>query len=295
MTWKAWLATVLLLLTPHGIAQVVDQRVTDADGREMLLGRLSRQALASSPFSRWYSPGLAAYVPDEQVLRRLDLTGHEISVFLGTWCGDSQREVPRLLKTLDALDYPAAGLTLIGVNRARQQYKQSPNGEQEGKNIHRVPTVIVYRNGTEVGRIIESPVSSMEQDLLAITSGRAYTPNYRVVERLNALLLARGSAVVAEDAPAVARELKPASLHSGELRGFGYARLFQGELEDALAIFEVNRALFPQEAVVYEGLAQVHLEQGNDAQAVAAAQRTLELQPGSKRARDVLRTLGITP
>jgi len=42
-----------------------------------------------------------------------------------------------------------------------------------------VPTIIVYEKGKETGRIIETPVISLEKDLLAITSQQSYTPNYK--------------------------------------------------------------------------------------------------------------------
>jgi uncharacterized protein (DUF1015 family) len=34
--------------------------------------------------------------------------------------------------------------------------------------IEKVPTFIVYRNGEEIGRIIETPIKSMEEDLYEI-------------------------------------------------------------------------------------------------------------------------------
>ena len=87
-------------------------------------------------------------------------------MFFGTWCGDSHREVPRLLKILDAVKYPEQRLTLVAVNRK----KETPDGEDVPYNIKRVPTIIVQNKyGKEVGRIIESPNSgSLENDLLEI-------------------------------------------------------------------------------------------------------------------------------
>ena len=47
-----------------------------------------------------------------------------------------------------------------------------------GLNIHHVPTVIFYKNGNEIGRIIEYPVQLLEEDMVAILTGASYTPNY---------------------------------------------------------------------------------------------------------------------
>ena len=97
-----------------------------------------------------------------------------IKLFMGTWCRDSRREVPRIYRILDAAGFDESRLTLINVNRG----KNSPGEEEVGLNIHHVPTVILYKNGNEIGRIIESPVQLLEEDMIAILNDASYTPNY---------------------------------------------------------------------------------------------------------------------
>jgi hypothetical protein len=46
-------------------------------------------------------------------------------------------------------------------------------------NILRVPTLLVYENGHEVGRVVESPVISLEKDMLAIVTRQPYEHRYR--------------------------------------------------------------------------------------------------------------------
>jgi hypothetical protein len=50
--------------------------------------------------------------------------------------------------------------------------KKSPGGQEEGLNILKVPTIIVYRNGQEIGRIIEVVTRNIEADLLDIIEMR---------------------------------------------------------------------------------------------------------------------------
>ena len=50
--------------------------------------------------------------------------------------------------------------------------------EEAGRNIVRVPTIIVEQKGAEIGRIIEFPVTSLEKDLLTILRKEKYQPNY---------------------------------------------------------------------------------------------------------------------
>jgi hypothetical protein len=83
---------------------------------------------------------------------------------MGTWCPDSRREVPRFLHVLDLWKFPPEKVTFIGVDDA----KISPVGEYTGLGIQRVPTFILYKNNIEAGRIIENPVTSLEQDIVNI-------------------------------------------------------------------------------------------------------------------------------
>lgn len=97
--------------------------------------------------------------------------GADVTVFLGTWCSDSLREVPRLWKALD-LAGPVVPFEIhfIGVDRD----KNEPGGRQEGEDIRYVPTFIVRRDGREVGRIVEQSPDGVEKDLLALLTGKAH-------------------------------------------------------------------------------------------------------------------------
>jgi hypothetical protein len=86
--------------------------------------------------------------------------------------------VPRVLKMLDCCNFPMQNLQLVMVGNADSLYKKSPQHEEAGRNILRVPTIIIEKNGEEVGRIIEFPVLSLEKDLLSILRMENYIPNY---------------------------------------------------------------------------------------------------------------------
>ena len=90
--------------------------------------------------------------------------GAEFLVFLGTWCGDSRREVPRFLRIVQEAGIDEDHVQLYNLDHS----KTSPDGLTERWAIERVPTFIVLRNGSEVGRIVERPRSTLEGDLLSI-------------------------------------------------------------------------------------------------------------------------------
>jgi thiol-disulfide isomerase/thioredoxin len=86
---------------------------------------------------------------------------------MGTWCPDSRREVPRFMRVLTVIGFPADKAELIGVDNS----KIAPVENYASLDIKRVPTFIVYKNNIEVGRIIENPATSLEQDMVNILTG----------------------------------------------------------------------------------------------------------------------------
>ena len=158
----------------------MNQLAKDSHGNDILIGKSTRSALQSAPFSEWYYANYDAYKVDSFTCTFIKplLAGKSITIFMGTWCGDSRREVPRILKMLDCCGFPQNKLAIVMLSNKEGEYKKSPQHEEQGKNIVRVPTIIIEEKGAEVGRIIEYPVESLEKDLLAILKKSDYTPNY---------------------------------------------------------------------------------------------------------------------
>jgi len=144
--------------------------------KTMLIGKESRQALTQAPFNSWFSKNYDAYPIKETVTPKLKkaLKGVELTTFMGTWCGDSKRETPRMLKILDVADFKEKDFELITVDRS----KKKPTEYTTGNNIIRVPTFIFKRDGKEIGRIVERPVESLEADMLKILNGEPYKHAY---------------------------------------------------------------------------------------------------------------------
>ena len=136
----------------------------------MLLGTVSRSALEKKPFNEWFDKNYADYKVNDSIANLVNplLQNKTIVLFMGTWCGDSRREIPRMYKILDAAGIKSSQVKLVMVDNHDSTYKQSPQHEERGLNIHRVPDLLVYDEDKELGRIVESPVVSLERDLLSI-------------------------------------------------------------------------------------------------------------------------------
>ena len=88
----------------------------------------------------------------------------DLLVFFGAWCGDSRREVPRLVKILQLAGVPESRVRYYGLDRT----KKSADGLTDAHAIERVPTIIVLRGEQELGRVVELPRSTLEGDLFEI-------------------------------------------------------------------------------------------------------------------------------
>jgi cyclophilin family peptidyl-prolyl cis-trans isomerase/HEAT repeat protein/thiol-disulfide isomerase/thioredoxin len=119
-----------------------------------------------------YAQRRTDYTPDVTVLEMMKSyvrAGDRVEVYMGTWCDDSQREVPKFLRISDDLksqfgvDLP---VTFVAVDRA----KHEPAKLLEGKSVDKVATFIYYRGGQELGRIVERPTGLFEDDLLTIVA-----------------------------------------------------------------------------------------------------------------------------
>ncbi len=144
-----------------------------------LLGNCSLQQLEKEPYATWYNKNFEAYEPNSEIvvaIKKTNPSKYSVKIFFGSWCGDSKRELPKMTKLLEKLSFPAKNLILIGVDDSTEVYKQSPQREEAGLNVFRVPTFIFYENNKEIGRIVEYPTETMERDLLQIFSKKKTHP-----------------------------------------------------------------------------------------------------------------------
>ena len=151
-------------------------------GKAMLLGEVSIDELKQKPFAKWYNNEFDNYELDFELLGAISSPNqYNYELFLGTWCGDSRREVPRIEKIFSEMGIDMSNVLIVTLDRD----KVSPSGEQEGKDIRYVPTLIVSKDNQEIGRIVESPSSetaTLESDLFEISLGIPPVPNYSDID-----------------------------------------------------------------------------------------------------------------
>jgi len=162
---KSVLILALAMLPVLLFSQEINKKIIDPRlDKEILYGYCDRSGLEKGEFGKSFDEYYQIYQPDQAVLDSLKLKkkGVEILIVLGTWCSDSQEQVPKFFKILDKIKFDKKSVEMICVNRD----KDAGDVETVNYNIQKVPTFIVYRKGQEIGRIIETPYTSLEKDLL---------------------------------------------------------------------------------------------------------------------------------
>ncbi|MDA7581893.1 thioredoxin family protein [Luminiphilus sp.] len=81
-----------------------------------------------------------------------------VQVLFATWCHDSEREVPRLLKILETAGVESSAVELVALDFN----KSEPKGRAALQDLEYTPTFVFSVAGKEIGRIVERPVGTLE-------------------------------------------------------------------------------------------------------------------------------------
>ncbi|WP_208997329.1 TlpA family protein disulfide reductase [Patiriisocius marinistellae] len=159
----------------NGINTLIDD--PENQGDKMLLGAINKKGLSDLKMFPWMDEEMKSYEPEATTLKKIkeNLSGVKIKAFMGTWCEDSQREIPRLYKILEATDFDLSNMEIVAVSHD----KETPSGFEKNLNIEFVPTLIFYKNDKELGRFVEYAQENLETDILKIITGATYKHAYQ--------------------------------------------------------------------------------------------------------------------
>jgi thiol-disulfide isomerase/thioredoxin len=164
-------------VTPKDTPSQVEQTAEETEEElPILTGVQTRETISKAPYDSWFAPTYSTYPVDKETAGKFQPLVADVSVklFMGTWCEDSQREVPHFYRILDVMNMDDLTVELITVDRD----KVTPEHLEDGFDITNVPTFIFFKDGKEINRIVESPVTSLEKDMLSILSGEDYKHIY---------------------------------------------------------------------------------------------------------------------
>lgn len=148
---------------------------------KLMLGEFTLEELKATKNKKWFESNYKSFKPDEKVLaeikNHLSENDFNIEIYLGTWCPDSRREFPRMIKILTETDFDMNQLKIVGVNRDKIVPEVSVEKREE-LNVNHVPTIIFYKDGKEINRFVEFAQENLENDVLKIVSEQDYKHSY---------------------------------------------------------------------------------------------------------------------
>lgn len=137
----------------------------------MLVGEVTREAFEDTSFM-WFDNEYSEYRVDTAAINGLEekISKFNFKIILGTWCEDSQMFVPRLIKIFDRLNVQQKNYSLLCVDREKKGF----TSEVDNLDIQLVPTIIIYSEDVEIGRIVESPQENLEKDIVRLIAKQKF-------------------------------------------------------------------------------------------------------------------------
>lgn len=170
---KAIFTLQLVFISTILCAQVGYEITTDPNDRnvKILRGTINKYLLQNDTTFKWYNTSQQNYKPDTAIVNALAKVKEakmQLVVFGGTWCEDTQMILPKFFKLQEMSGMPDNNVTVFGVNRS----KVSLGHIAEALGILNVPTIIVMKEGKELGRVVEyGKTGKWDKELADIING----------------------------------------------------------------------------------------------------------------------------
>ena len=288
---KLFVSIALFLVTlTSSIAQTLNTEVLDGKGQPKLLGKINKDGLLKDGYKTWFNKNHDEYIANEKLINTFkdSLNNYTIKVFLGTWCGDSKKEVPRFYKVLELANFNMDNLEVFALDNTKESYKKGPNGEEKGFNIHRVPTFIFYKDGKEINRIVEHPVETLERDIEKIVTNQRYFAKYYVANITFYNLNEKPLEDLVKLESNFLTYFPEYSEGSKELNTLGYWHLKDQQFDKALYLFDLNTKMFPNNPNAFDSLGEAFYITKNYTEATKNYNKVLQFKPEDKNALEML-------
>lgn len=138
-------------------------KLVKTPSEKIILGSVNKTVLSEN--TNWFEPNFNNYQPDSSTTAELKkhVSSMQVFVVAGSWCSDTQRELPKFLKIADRIGLKKDQIEIILLD--------------ENKNLNwfnvkvfyvfSVPTFIFMKDGKEQGRIVEMATQPFEKEWLS--------------------------------------------------------------------------------------------------------------------------------
>lgn len=123
------------------------------DDIKILKGVINRSLIENDTAFAWFKNNMKYGQTDAKAVEAFKQNSSKFTIvaFIGTWCRSTHNLLPGFYRLIDKSGYPESQITLIGTNQA----KTTVQNLHTQYKIKFVPTFIVFKNGKEIGRVVE--------------------------------------------------------------------------------------------------------------------------------------------
>ena len=124
------------------------------NGNEVILnGIITKYILMNDPLFSWYPNSQQNFEGDKATIDAMAANKGKIKyiVFGGTWCSDTQFILPKFFRMQEQAGVADADISFFAMDRS----KKTIGHIGDALGITNVPTIIVMKDGKEIGRIVE--------------------------------------------------------------------------------------------------------------------------------------------
>ena len=135
-----------------------------AQNETVLKGKIDMKTLMNDSSTTWFYKGVNSYQPNDNMLNyiKTNRSNFNVVVVMGTWDKTSQEVVPALYKVMITGGSPDEQVVKYAADK-----KLETDAPVDYK-VKKLPTIIVFKDGKEEGRIVGAPKESVEGDLSRI-------------------------------------------------------------------------------------------------------------------------------
>ncbi|QGW27140.1 thioredoxin family protein [Phnomibacter ginsenosidimutans] len=152
---RKWMFFALFLVVTQQVfaQQKLYEVLPDAEEKKLFRGIVTLQDIKGDSSFTWYKQNLQYYRNNAALVDAFKQKKgqFQLVIFAGTWCHDSQQIIPKYFSCLEAAGIPDSAFTIVAADRN----KTTVGNLHQLFGITLVPTVIVMKEGKEVGRITE--------------------------------------------------------------------------------------------------------------------------------------------
>ena len=156
-------SAITCVFTLSATAQTLYTSTRDGE-TNILNGIVTKYILQNDTSFKWYATNQKGYTPDSAAVTAMGANKNDIRyvVFGGTWCGDTKNVLPKFFKLQEASGVPDNNISFFAMDRS----KKTIGNVGDAFKITNVPTIVVMKDGKEIGRVVEYGTSGkFDKDL----------------------------------------------------------------------------------------------------------------------------------